>query len=203
MNRSNKTRNSELGTRNDSERTVVPHSAFRVPRSHAFTLIETALAMVIISTGVLAIMAAEQAYHQNNAWSQRVGTALLLANEIRELTVNLPRYDPITGDATWGPEANEATVDEFDDLDDFDGPLGEGTVYSPPIDANRQNIPNMERWTQVVTVENVLENMVNGAAAPDNSTNVLRITCRVLFQTPDMSEPSEITQLTWYRAEER
>ena len=168
-----------------------------------FTLIETTLAMIIISTGVLAILAAERAYHQSNLWAQRVGTALLLANEMRELTVNLPRYDPITGDDTWGPEANEATVDQFDDLDDFDGTLGVGTTYSPPIDANRSNVPGMEQWSQFVTVENVLENMVNGGAAPDNSTNVVRITCVVLYTPPGTGQPVEITRLTWIRAEER
>ena len=188
-----KTRNPKPETRNALPR----------PRAAGFTLMETALAMVIISTGVLSIIAAQQAYHQSNLWSQRVGTALLLANEVRELTVNLPRFDPITGDATWGPEENEATVDQFDDLDDFDGALGTGTTFSPPIDANRQNIPGMERWSQLVTVENVLENMVNGGSAPDNSTNVLRITCVVFYQSPSMAEPEEITRLTWLRAGER
>ena len=59
----------------------------------AFTLIETALAIVVVSTGVLAIMAAQQAFHLKNAWSTHASTATWLASEIRELTLNLPRHD--------------------------------------------------------------------------------------------------------------
>lgn len=181
------------------------HGAQRRARAVAsgFTLIETALAAVIVSTGVLAIVSAQQAYHQHNMWSQRIGTALLLANEIRELTTGLPRFDPITGSASWGPESNEPAVAQYDDLDDFDGAGGMGSSFSPPIDANRMQVPNMERWTQSVTVENVLQNMVDGAPAPDNSTDVVRITCRVLYKGPGMDEPTEITRLTWIRAGER
>jgi hypothetical protein len=177
---------------------AIAQSAIRNPYSHAFTLIETALAVIIVGTGVLAILAAQQAYHQHNMWSQRIGTALLLANEMRELTMNLPRFDPITGEDTFGPEANEPTVMQYDDLDDF-----HGATFAPPIDAHRLAIPNMDRWTQMVTVENVLPNMVNGTAVPNNSTDVVRITCRVLYQGPTMNEPQEITRLTWIRAGER
>jgi hypothetical protein len=168
-----------------------------------FTLIETALAIVIVSTGVLAIVAAQQAYHQHNTWSLRVGTALMLANEIREITMTLPRFDPISGDDFWGPEANEAAVGDFDDMDDFDGDAGEGITFNPPIDASRQVIPGMEQWTQIVVVENVLDNLISGAAAPDHSTGIMRVTCRVLYQGPRDPAPVEITRLTWVRAGER
>jgi hypothetical protein len=177
---------------------AVPRKSQVGSRKSGFTLIETALAVVIVGTGVLAILAAQQAYHQHNMWSQRIGTALLLANEMRELTMNMPRFDPITGEDTFGPEGNEPTVMQYDDLDDF-----HGATFSPPIDAHRLTIPNMDRWTQVVTVENVLPNMVNGTAVPNNSTDVVRITCRVLYQSPTMNEPLEITRLTWIRAGER
>ncbi|MCA9304433.1 MAG: hypothetical protein KC996_09950, partial [Phycisphaerales bacterium] len=57
-------------------------------------------------------------------------SATFLANEIRELTRNLPKHDPVHGlyideDSGaligWGPDAGETTVDDFDDIDDFDG----------------------------------------------------------------------------------
>jgi len=177
-----------------------PQSPVRNPKSSGFTLIETALVIVIVGVGVLAIMQAEQAFHQHNDFSQRVGTALLLANEIRELTLNFPQSDPITAQTNWGPETNEPNVLQYDDLDDFDGPGGVGLTFSPPIDALRREIPNMTPWSQVITVENVLENFVNGSAAPDHSTDVLRITCRVLYQGPTMNQPMEITRQTWLSA---
>ena len=88
---------------------------------NGFTLIETALATVIVGVGVLSIVAAQQAFHKQNAWSTNASTATRLGNEIREMTFRLPRHDPVTGlILPWGPEDNELWVGDFDDLDDFD-----------------------------------------------------------------------------------
>lgn len=175
------------------------HSGWpRRTRQRGFTLIEASLVTVIVGVGVLAIVAAQQAYHKQNAYSQRVGTALLLANEIRELTMHLPQHDSITNTQYWGPEPNEPDVDQFDDLDDFDGSAGSGVTFSPPIDALRQAIPNMAGWSQVVTVENVLPTYINASVtAPDNSTDLMRFTVRVLYQGPNDEQPGEVTRLTW------
>ncbi|MBI1369403.1 MAG: hypothetical protein GC162_12210 [Planctomycetes bacterium] len=170
-------------------------------RHTGFTLIEAALVTIIVGVGVLAIVQAEQSYHQQNNFSQHIGTALLLANEIRELTLNMPQHDPITGTATWGPESNEHSVVDYDDLDDFDGTDGQGVTFSPPIDAMRQEIPNMAGWSQKVTVVNVLPNYLSSSApAPDDSTDVVRITCQVFYQSPRDEAPVEITRLSWIRA---
>ena len=85
-----------------------------------FTLVETALATVIIGTGVLAMISAQQVLLEKNNWSTMANTATLLGNEIREMTLNLPRHDPVTGTAFWGPEPDEVDVEDFDDVDDFD-----------------------------------------------------------------------------------
>ena len=86
---------------------------------HGFTLIEAALATIIIGTGVLAIVLAQQAFHKQNQWALRAATGMRLGGEIRELMMNLPRHDPVTGTETWGPEGNENGVLDFDDVDDF------------------------------------------------------------------------------------
>lgn len=108
-------------------------SSPRARRRRGFTLIETALATVIIGVGVLALMEAHQAFLRTNSWSTHSSTATLLANEIREMTRHYPRHDSFSGgiyfeDAEnhtgfrgWGPEANEIAPAMFDDLDDFDG----------------------------------------------------------------------------------
>ena len=128
-------------------------------RRGGFTLIETALTTVIVGVGVLAIVAAQQAFHQKNSWSSHASIAMHLGNEIREMTLVLPRHDPVTGLSNWGQEANEFIVSDFDDLDDFDGD-GTGLVFSSalgngPINARREIIPNMPGWSQTVTVRNV------------------------------------------------
>jgi len=99
-------------------------------RSKGFTLIETAMSTVIIGVGIVAMVDAQQAFIQSNLWSSHAASATFLGNEIRELTRHMPRHDPVGGltydeeaDTLtgWGPEANEFTVDDFDDIDDFDG----------------------------------------------------------------------------------
>ena len=107
--------------------------AHRARVDAGFTLIETALATVIIGVGVLAIMQANQAFLRSNSWSTHTSTATLLAGEIREMSRNYPRHDSFSGGiyfqdpvnhngfAGWGPEVNETDPSLFDDLDDYDG----------------------------------------------------------------------------------
>ena len=143
-----------------------------------FTLIESALATVIVGTGVLAIVSAQQAFHKQNSWSTHATSAARLGNEIREMTLNLPRHDPVTKDAFWGPEENETEVSMFDDLDDFDG-AGDGLIFSAalgngPINARREVLSNMPGWAQIVTVENVEPNDIT-LVGDDNATTMLRV----------------------------
>jgi hypothetical protein len=169
-----------------------------------FTLIEAALTTVIISTGVLAILAAQQAYHRKNNWAQRTGTAILLANELRELTLTMPMHDPITGDANMGPEFGETTVADFNDLDDFAGSVtngrGTGTVFRPPINALREVIAGMDNWSQHIHVENVLPDNIGvepSLAMPLGSTDMMRLRVVIRYHDDEEDEGTIITELTW------
>lgn len=101
-------------------------------RAGAFTLLETALATVIVGVGVLALVEAQTAFMRSNGWSSQSATATYLANEIRELTKMLPKHDPVNGlfvqgsgaGATlvgWGPSSASVTVEDFTHLTAFDG----------------------------------------------------------------------------------
>ncbi len=179
-------------------------------RQGGFTLIEAALATVIVSTGVLSILAAQQAYHRKNNWANHSGTAMLLANEIRELTYGMPMHDPITGASNFGPESGETNVKLFDDLDDFAGVItngrGAGTTFSPPINALRETIPGMTGWSQHVKVENVLEDNISVSSQNTmaiGSTNLMRITVTVFYQSPVDEEPQVMGTLMWVVGESR
>ncbi|MCC6681207.1 MAG: hypothetical protein IT445_09950 [Phycisphaeraceae bacterium] len=186
-----------------------PPSAIRHPpssrhrRAAGFTLIEAALTTVIVGTGVLAIVAAQQAYHQKNDWAQHTGTAMLLANEIRELTLPLPLHDPLSHASTLGPELNEPDIEDYDDLDDFAGivnpsGMGAGLTINPPVNALRQVIPNMEGWTQFVMVEGVLpSNLASSTTFAIGSTDMVRVTVTVSYQGPNDESPMTLTQLSW------
>ena len=153
---------------------------------------------------MLAIVAAQQAYHQKNMWAQRSSTGILLCNELRELTMTLPMHDPFTGNAIVGAETNETTPADFDDLDDFAGTVngttgvGAGLTFSPPINALRLDIDNLPGWSQVITVENVLpENISSTFAQPLGTTELMRVTVRAQYQGPNDASPTTVAQLNW------
>ena len=183
------------------------HRAIRRPRRrYGFTLIETALATIIVGVGVLAMVSAQMAFHQKNAWSTHASIATHLANEIREMTWTLPQHDPVTGDAFWGPEGdNEASFQDYDDLDDFDG-LGGGMLFEPPfgpINARREVIANMDGWSQTVRVFNVdpFNIVFDGdtlvGVEPDGTTNTMAVEVTIHYQAPNVSEVTEMTRVTW------
>ena len=165
-----------------------------------FTLVETALATVIIGTGVLAMVTAHQVLLEKNGWSTMAGTAALLGNEIREMTLNLPRHDPVTNRSYWGPEPDESTVSDFDDVDDFDGPGG-GLVFSTamgngPIDASRSIIGDMDGWEQVVRVRNVDPFDILTTVA-DGTSEMIRVEVEILHRKSPEDRPRLMTRLTW------
>jgi hypothetical protein len=188
-----------MRTRNPKPETRHPR---RSRRAAGFTLIEAALTTIIVGTGVLAIIAAQQAYHMKNNWATRTTTAMLLANEMRELTLQMPLHDPITGESNYGPESDETSVVAYDDLDDFAGVItsgsGAGTSFSPPLNALRQEISDLSGWTQRVRVESVLPDYLDAAfAQPLGSTDVMRVTVEVYYREPGATVDEPITTLTW------
>ncbi len=126
-------------------------------RGRGFTLIETALATVIISVGVLALLEAQATFTRSNDWSTESARGVYLATELRERLRKLPRHDPQTGlwvegtggSATlngWGPEEGTdravGSYKYYDDLDDYDGlTFGTGGNFDGPIDAAGRVIP--------------------------------------------------------------
>ena len=174
----------------------------------AFTLMETMLAIVIVGVGVLSIMYAQEVFHKDNSWALRTSTATYLANEVREMVRYLPRKDPVTGNAFWGPEQGENSVADFDDLDDFDGDDGSGIVFSAddesgPLDAFGRVLPGMGGWSQEITVCNVEPTDIGAAPDPerDGTTNFVRIQVTVKYKEPGDEVATTITSLAWVSRE--
>lgn len=144
----------------------------------AFTLLETMLALVILTVGVVAVVQAQRDFLVQNLWSTHTSTATYLATEIRELSRSFSRHDRLSGglyftnpsDATtltgWGPETGEDAVTDLDDLDDLDGAVfGSATTfpdgftmtrrYAGPINSFGATIPETlaDGSTAVIDVE--------------------------------------------------
>jgi len=161
------------------------------------------LTIVIVGTGVLAILSAQQAFHRQNDWAQKGSTAMLLANELRELTLSLPLSDPITGSSNVGVEAGESSIADYDDVDDFAGAVdefgfGAGMTIDPPINALRLPIDGMDGWSQFVEVASVLPTNISAEATqPLGTTSMMRVRVTVFYQ-PSQSTPAQsMGQLTW------
>lgn len=179
-----------------------------------FTLIETALAIVIIGVGVLAMLAAQVAFHEQNRWSTHASRAMWLANEIRESMTGLPIHDPVTGrdaadridpqtgvdpetgESPWGPEANEFTAEDWDDLDDFDGAEFSGLLGNGPIDASRVAISGLDRWIQRIRVRHVDPFDID-EEQPRFSTDLVEVEVTILHLPPGAAAPEELTRLSW------
>ncbi len=161
-----------------------------------FTLLESALATVIIGVGVLALVEAQQTFTRSNGYSTSSATATHLANELRERMRWLPRHDPVTGlyvtssgaSSTlngWGREDGEVIAEDFNDIDDFDGvTFATGGDFPGPIDAFSRVIQNtlpngqpetgederpvaMRGWSQRVDVQKI--DPFNSATVRDDS----------------------------------
>ncbi len=158
-----------------------PQTGGRRPRGAAagFTLIEAALATVIVGVGILAMVDAQQAFIRSNNWSSHAASGTYLANELREIIRPLPRHDPTVGISLedpgggggavisgWGLNAGETVLADFDDVDDFDGmsfafdgSAGAGDGDLPgPVNAFREVIPELTADGDVV--------FANGASIP-------------------------------------
>jgi prepilin-type N-terminal cleavage/methylation domain-containing protein len=141
--------------------------AARTSRSRGFTLIETALATVIIGVGVLALVQAQESFIKSNSWSSQAATANYLAGEIRELTRRLPKTDPVNGlfvDGAgalrgWAPRAGDTGPRDFAYVSAFDGlkfsssgtaGFGDGDLPGP-VDAFGTVIPDVDGNGEVRT----------------------------------------------------
>ncbi len=128
------------------------------PRARAarrgFTLLESAMATVILAVGVLALVEAQTAFTRSNDWSSESARASYLAGELRERLRGLPRHDPQTpleldgngGVNNWGAEEGRdravPSYVNYDDLDDYDSvTFGAGGTFDGPIDGAGRIIP--------------------------------------------------------------
>jgi Tfp pilus assembly protein PilV len=117
-------------------------------RHGGFTLIEAAIATVVIGIGIVALLSAMGAGTRVNSQARDITQAVFLAQEIREWTLRLPFSDPDAGDAGNPPGPDGTNPQVFvDDLDDL-----RNVTYSPPRNAQGLAIAGMAGWSQTITM---------------------------------------------------
>ncbi|MBN2312728.1 MAG: prepilin-type N-terminal cleavage/methylation domain-containing protein [Sedimentisphaerales bacterium] len=163
--------------------------------NRGFTFIEVLIATILIGLAIASLMAANRAFTTANDAGTDLSTAEFLIEQIKELTALLPVVEPGTpesADDVFGPESGE-TQATYDDLNDFDGTAGNGTIFSPPINANRNVLNDYATFSQQVTVENVSATNFEQVVDPLRSSFV-RVTVSV-SQNGQM-----VTSTSWLRA---
>jgi len=161
-------------------------------RRRGFTLIEAALTAVIVGTGVLAMVSAQQAYMLN----------LRPFDPAQPLNVGAESNE----NGAVNPASDPANVTFWDDVDDFAGvPAGgtfSGVSFQPPVNGMGIPIAEMAQWSQDVRVESVLPTALDVELGEVGfqalgTTDMLRVTCTVFFQRDANSGRETISSLSW------
>ena len=168
-----------------------------------FTLIEAALATVIVGVAFAATMELFGACTRQNQVSSHMTSALMLSGQVQEAMQGLTFNDPVNGTDVFGAEAGE-TLATYNDLDDFDG-----LSFSPPIDAMRQQLPLLSQYTQIVSVMPVYPKKPGSnanEASPDipktTYTGAVRVRVRVLYRARPSDVPEEVYRTSWIRLDQ-
>lgn len=155
-------------------------------KRNGFSLIEVLIAIMLVGLAVVSLVAANSVFTQNNSVGLDMSTAEYLIEQIRELTMLLPVVDPQGGTEFGTKEASPAAYDDVEDFDD--------ATFSPPINADRQQLGNFAAFTQKVTVQKVSRSNFQQVVADADSSPFVRVTVDIYHHGQKLSSES------WIRA---
>ena len=127
-----------------------------------FTLIEVLVATILVGLAIASLVGANISFSQANGAGSDLSTAEFLAGQIRERMAMM----------------NYSNLQSLDDA-----------VFSPPIDADGQQLSAFPSFSQQVTVENVSTSDFEQVVA-DGSSDFVRITVEVSQNNQTLSSTS-------------
>jgi Tfp pilus assembly protein PilV len=159
-------------------------------------MMETALATILVGLSVLAILRLITAVTQQNFVAQKTTTALMLADNIRELTNGLP-YNSATQGNHLGPLTGMTTVAQYTDVQCFNG-----YTASPPIDAQGQTLSNMANWQQSVIVTHISPSnfKLTDTLATDSACVMDRVQVTISYLPQGSSTWQAIASVEWLKS---
>ena len=158
-------------------------------QSSGFTLIEALFAAMLLGLVVAALAAASGAFTMANGYGVDLSTAEFLIEEMREYTATLPVIDPQDAVSVFGIETGESSINDYDDVDDFNG-----MTITPPIDVSGAPMNDFGEFSQEITVENVTGADFGGTGKAAHSTDFVRVTVTVI------KGGTPISGTSWIRA---
>ncbi|MEM9915020.1 MAG: hypothetical protein AAF911_08665 [Planctomycetota bacterium] len=165
-------------------------------RSGGFSLVETAIATVLVGGLFVVAMNMVGASRVSQARYADREQGLLLAEDLLNEILAQPYEDP-DGGIVFGIEIGESLSLRagFDDTDDY-----HSTSESPPTDADGNAIAGAERFTRSVVVQWV--DPAEPKAVSPSETGVKRVTVTVDIAGRVMAELSGLRTASWPDAEQ-
>jgi type II secretory pathway pseudopilin PulG len=181
-----------------------------------WTLIETTLTTIIVGLAITALVKQVLATTQQSAYTLRLTTGSLLAENCREMMMGLPFADPMNGTSGFGPDSGEtlATYNDIDDFDGFDSTNRPDIAVGQPVgvvDASRRVITETVggttqvpaewvNWRQQIAVDPVDPTNFNTTfPKPNTARNCVRVTVTISYKSPGTSTWTQVVQLRWIR----
>ena len=162
-----------------------------------YSLIETALATIIVGVGVVALMQLFASCTKQNQLGANMTTALLLAQNVQEAMADLPFRDPRgTG---FGREETGTGADAHKDFNDVDDFHDWTSAPGAPIDATRERLAGLAGYAQAVSVERINPNQLSSVLPGDDA---VRVTVRITYRSPGSAAagtPPEVYRVSWVR----
>jgi hypothetical protein len=169
-----------------------PDPAIRPLHPPGFSLVETALATVLVGGLLVVSMNLLGASRMTQARYADREQALILAEDLLNEVLAEPYADADGGGIALGLELGElfALGASFDDADDYDG-----YHEAPPTDADGQPIPGAERFTRTVAVQWVEPDDPDAVSASE--TGVKRVTVTVSIAGRELAALSGLRAAAW------
>jgi len=139
-------------------------------KNGGFTLIEVLIAILLVGLVIASLVAANGLFTKTNAFGTDLSTAEFLVEQIRE-------------------RSTAASYDDLYSLEHFDG-----VSFSPPINADGNDLNEFAAFSEQITVENVNPANFEQVIA-DHASSFVKVTVKVLLDTRQISSSS------WIRAE--
>jgi len=117
-----------------------------------FTLAESLMASAILAVAVVGIVIPLSASHQQSRASDRSAAGAALARQLLDEIVSRPFEDPTDFSRTLGPEADETSRKDFDNVDDYHG-YTDQTLSAKLLDGSALPWSGGETYQRAVSVE--------------------------------------------------
>lgn len=148
----------------------------RPAAGRAFSLVETAICVVIVGVMYVAAMNTVAASRVSQSRINERGHGYLLAQALMGEILQQAYEDTEVAVRVFGIEPNELPISSraaFDDVDDYDN-----WSFSPPQDRDGDPIPNTGWWTRSVFVDRVKPENVNQVVGAERGVKRITVTVR-------------------------